>query len=261
MMWPAGRRGTTIILGDAARGSSLGFGTSSMSGKSENRLRHVRLSPFFWPQKEERHAGAVNVTQLAEAPTLFQAPFSFFFIPSVSCGPCKGRGCGSDAPALGAMPEPGLSDPLSLFPAILCPCRLDGLRRGVLCRELNCVTAAPPPSISCPSSLLLGAAFSPPFRLSRVLFCAQLALFCRRPSLSSSRRFSSSSRLLAFLRRSRFLCFDLFSVFLFRKQEAPGRSNGFKSPDGTIPRASRCQWCRPTQHRTSGCLVRWGAYR
>jgi len=133
------------------------------------------------------------------------------------------------------MPEPGLSDPLSLFPAILCPCRLDGLRRGVLCRELNCVTAAPPPSISCPSSLLLGAAFSPPFRFSRVLFCAQLALFCRRPSLSSSRRFSSSSRLLAFLRRSRFLCFDLFSVFLFRKQEAPGRSNGFKIPGWNHP--------------------------
>lgn len=57
-----------------------------MSGKSENRLRHVRLSPFFWPQKEERHAGAVNVTQLAEASTLFQAPFSFLFIPLVLLG-------------------------------------------------------------------------------------------------------------------------------------------------------------------------------
>ena len=138
------------------------------------------------------------------------------------------------------MPEPGLSDPLSLFPAIICPCRLDGLRRGVLCRELNCVTAAPPPSTSCPSSLLL--------RSRRRCFFAAFSFFSRS-FLRSARSFLAAALSLFF---SSFFLFFSSSCFFFaaaassvstcfrysfseNRKRLHGRSNGFKIPGWNHP--------------------------
>jgi hypothetical protein len=94
MRWPAGLSGTTSICGAAALGRALGFGTSSMSGTSANRARHwrahrwarVRLSPFFWHEKDQEcYRWTVDVYS-AEASTPFQALFASRLVALVLLG-------------------------------------------------------------------------------------------------------------------------------------------------------------------------------
>ena len=134
MRWPAGRSGTTSICGAAALGRALGFGTSSMSGTSANRARHwrayrwarVRLSPFFWPEKDQEcyrwtvdrllswgvdaFPGAVRVSSGCAC----LAGCAISCTPLCRAVPAQGEGLNWEWYMHGAAPEPGLAHSLAL---------------------------------------------------------------------------------------------------------------------------------------------------
>ena len=212
----AGLSGTTSICGAAALGRALGFGTSSMSGTSANRARHwrayrwarVRLSPFFWPEKDQEcYRWTVDVYS-AEASTPFQALFASRLVAlvllgapflvllcvarslhraRVSIGMIHARCSARTRPRALAGASPGDSSPL--------PLSRPTARRVAPWTELcegNAVLHQLPLE---PSYVGRGvAASAPPFQPSLVPFSAARAPVSQRPSLSSS----PSSRLLAF---------------------------------------------------------------